>query len=1216
MSELLHSIEAWQPNLWRASWQGGLVILAAWAVARWGTFLTPRVMCWIWRLVCLKLLVTLFWTQPVAIAILPAASGPNIPATIDVEKPVSSASTTAPSPTPERFPLGEPHASTIRPNADSDGKVAIGTILVTLWIAGVSCAVALTVGRWFSAWRLCRAAATTDSELFQRLCQSEAKRLAIRRLPRIRLSPRVESPLLTGIWRPTIVLPARAAESFEEGELRLIFGHELAHLKRHDLLWNWLPTVVGWLFFFHPLVWLMKRCWLEAQEAACDELLIQSQTARPAEYARLLLKLATRSPAESRAGLAAAGVLGAYRNLERRVLAMSRVKSYSRRRFVVAASAVTVVGALIGIPWRLVAQQATTKTEQNPEQSTAVKEALARLAKSLQAMRGYDVQMTVTLDWPYKFVLADVMDPDHPTRTKKYEVQPWGPDEVPPKTVSVSRQVLSRSGQQRIELEEYDSHAEKSKRQKSLIVFDGKTIRFRPGTGDASIQMARGYCLAGYGGYPIYDGQYLTDHIPLDYLAAQQPSARVIQNPDEGSDLMGILFPAGEGKSSWPDSEFRVWLDRSHGFLPKRVEIYRRQGTEMLLYNRMDVIRFSEPVPGIWAPTEMAYTAFEIEPGPYRGQAVNVYHAVVDVDRSRWCADIDERLFLLPFPPGVQVWDFEKNLMFTTGPGDDGKDVKQLKAHATKTIAVNTGYSQHEELDLAKVRQSDRAAAATLLKYEAELKTNEAGAIKSVAVDVDPRYDGRGGPNLDDEGLSFVGKLRDLEQLHLGNTNITDAGLRHLEGLKHLKVLVLENTKITDAGLKHLASLENLRRLYLDNNIIRDGKPVRAVRITDEGIGSLKTLTRLEDLVLDRTQITDRGLERLQDMRSLRNLYLFGTSVTDEGVAKFKQALPNCQVARDRPPAATERKAPADQRAPVAPKAQGSDDLREDERKAAPLLATIAKEYGYALNADQNLQHVAPPFPAMRKELYRVMRPEQARDIPAGPTAIVFRWSNDGLATRNTTMTYSGSNPFANGQRLAGLLDNLMGIKKPMIDGPRELLDTTLTGDWVVRKGASDEQVVKELTTVLRKDFALRMRLEFHTVERPVYVVDGVYGYKPAPGGDKDTATREGRTLTNDVIEIFGKDLTRNIAGGGFGNFPTFLDWLGDWIGTPIVSDAKETPSGELSWFLHARRPSTKELEAEDHDPQLVLANITAQTGLTFSKETRSIRILFVSREK
>jgi beta-lactamase regulating signal transducer with metallopeptidase domain len=1222
MNELLRSLEpwasAWQANLWRASWQGGLAILAAWAIARWWNSLSPRVTCWIWRVVCLKLLVTIVWVEPVAIPILSAATptmAPSVAGANSIEPRLTDGATTLAIPQQPHVPSDTLGTT---PRVEREHPVAVSTILSLLWAACIAAFIAVTIGMWLSVRRLCASAAMTTSDLLAKACRDEANRLECRRLPRIRLSARVESPLLIGVLRPTIVLPQGVVESFDEAELRLMFGHELAHLKRRDLLWNWLPTATGWLFFFHPLVWLLKRCWFEAQEAACDELLIQRQIARPTDYGRLLLKLATCSPKEPRANLAAAGVLGAYRNLERRILAMTSVKSFSRRALIAAAAAVAVIGMLTIVPWRLAAHQAAAAAEPKPEQPLAVKEALAGLAKSLQAMRGYDVYMTVTLEWPYKDVLVDVKDPEHPTRTKTFEQRPWDPGEEPMKAVSISRQILSRDGKQRIEDEEYDSKTGKSARRMSLIVFDGSMMRVLNGTTSGNIRKAKGYCPQGGNGYPIYDGQYLMDHMPLEYLAGERPSTRLVGNQDKGSDLVGILFPAGEGEPSWRDFEFRVWLDRSHGFLPKKVQIYRRQGTEMPLYNQMDVIRFAEPKPGIWAPTEMTYTAFKIEPGPYHGKAVNIYHAAVDVNRSRWCADLDEGLFVLPFPPGVQVWDTRNNLAFTTGAGDDGKDIKQLMAHATKTIHVNQGDSlRREKLDLAKVRQPDRTAATALLKYEAELKANQTGAITSVVVRVDPRSIGLGGANLDDEGLACVGKLLDLEELYLDKTNITDSGLTQLEGLSHLKVLILENTKLTDAGLKHLAPLTNLRRLVVGNNIMHDGQPVRAVRITDEGLGNLKSLTRLESLNLDRTEITDGGLEKLQGMKSLRSLYLFGTQVTDDGVAKFKKALPDCQVARDEPPAPTEQK-PATEPNPKssAPaKEQGADDPREIQRKEAPLLAAMAKEGGYKLDEKQNLRRVAPPFPAIRKEWFRVGNPSLAQQTPAGPTTVVFRWSNDRLTNRETTITYSGQDPLVNGDSLSGLLDVLLEIKKIDVEGPRELLDKPITGDWVVRKGATDEQVVNELSAILRKKLALPVRLEFRTVERPVYVAEGVYRHKPVPGGrDKGTAIRADKTITTDVIEIFGKELVPNVVGGSGGKFQTFLDWLGNWIGTPIVSDVKEPPRDELSWTLHGRFVG-KEINAEDRDPALVLANITAQTALSFRKETRRVRILFVSRD-
>jgi hypothetical protein len=51
-----------------------------------------------------------------------------------------------------------------------------------------------------------------------------------------------------------------------------------------------------------------------------------------------------------------------------------------------------------------------------------------------------------------------------------------------------------------------------------------------------------------------------------------------------------------------------------------------------------------------------------------------------------------------------------------------------------------------------------------------------------------------------------------------------------------------------------------------------------------------------------------------------------------------------------------------------------------------------------------------------------------------------------------------------------------------------------------------------------------------------------------------------------------------------------------------------------LSWRLHERSPSTDDTRDEDHDPNLVLPNITAQTGLVFTLEKRPVRILFVEQ--
>jgi hypothetical protein len=253
----------------------------------------------------------------------------------------------------------------------------------------------------------------------------------------------VDGPLLTGIVRPTVILPDNAETTFDQSELRLMLAHELAHLKRRDLLWNWLPTVVGWLFFFHPLVWLLRRGWFESQEAACDEMVIQKEPVGAAEYGRLLLKLSAHWPRRPRASLAAAGVLGAYRNLERRILAMTHVKPFSRQSLMVSGGVIFVIAVLGITPWRLVAQDRTQETKaktdnaatagydlshvvhfeigrtQLPEGDKITIEEVRGTADTLTAGNMYEVKGTYTLNSADKAMLAafttvSANDPDNP----------------------------------------------------------------------------------------------------------------------------------------------------------------------------------------------------------------------------------------------------------------------------------------------------------------------------------------------------------------------------------------------------------------------------------------------------------------------------------------------------------------------------------------------------------------------------------------------------------------------------------------------------------------------------------------------------------------------------------------------------------------------------------------------------------------------------------
>lgn len=106
------------------------------------------------------------------------------------------------------------------------------------------------------------------------------------------LSDRAISPALFGLLRPRLLLHPDVLEHLSEEELKCIFMHELAHLKRLDLLWAWLSTFIQLVHWFNPLVWLAFRHMRNDRELACDESAIAALKPEEAvKYGQTLIKL-------------------------------------------------------------------------------------------------------------------------------------------------------------------------------------------------------------------------------------------------------------------------------------------------------------------------------------------------------------------------------------------------------------------------------------------------------------------------------------------------------------------------------------------------------------------------------------------------------------------------------------------------------------------------------------------------------------------------------------------------------------------------------------------------------------------------------------------------------------------------------------------------------------------------------------------------------------
>lgn len=119
-----------------------------------------------------------------------------------------------------------------------------------------------------------------------------ARRLGIRRLPQVRVDASAASPFVIGAWSPTLVMPATLPASIEASAREALIVHELAHIRRGDVLVRWLQNVARLVFFFWPPVWWLCRRLERYSEMACDQWAIKFSSVRPQLYAESLLEVA------------------------------------------------------------------------------------------------------------------------------------------------------------------------------------------------------------------------------------------------------------------------------------------------------------------------------------------------------------------------------------------------------------------------------------------------------------------------------------------------------------------------------------------------------------------------------------------------------------------------------------------------------------------------------------------------------------------------------------------------------------------------------------------------------------------------------------------------------------------------------------------------------------------------------------------------------------
>jgi beta-lactamase regulating signal transducer with metallopeptidase domain/HEAT repeat protein len=184
-----------------------------------------------------------------------------------------------------------PSAAPVVPAVPPKPRVGLGALLLALWSLGAVVLLArLAAGAWLVR-RVVRGARVLEQPDWTRPFYEVADRLGLDAEPRLVESREVRMPFATGFLRAVIVLPAESAAWNAERRCAVLI-HELAHVKRRDLVGHVVSRIACALYWFHPLVWTAARRLRAESERACDDLALVLGT-RAGDYAEHLLEIVT-----------------------------------------------------------------------------------------------------------------------------------------------------------------------------------------------------------------------------------------------------------------------------------------------------------------------------------------------------------------------------------------------------------------------------------------------------------------------------------------------------------------------------------------------------------------------------------------------------------------------------------------------------------------------------------------------------------------------------------------------------------------------------------------------------------------------------------------------------------------------------------------------------------------------------------------------------------
>lgn len=253
-------------HLWSVSWQVCVLAALAFLAERMYRNAPPSFRYWLWMLVLARLCVP--FDIPLPSSISGYVTGNINPITASFKN----------------IPGFDP--SPTLPGIDPF------TIVGIMWLAGTVSMLGLTGVRYIRSRRFLSEIEPVDQSEVCGLVNRLAAEMSIRKSVGLYITRNamLHTPALTGVIRPKIILPLEFT-SWPVEDLEPVLLHEMVHVRRNDLFFNWVQIIIQAVYFFHPIAWLANTRIRTSREEICDDVAISSLRMERKRYSLSMIRV-------------------------------------------------------------------------------------------------------------------------------------------------------------------------------------------------------------------------------------------------------------------------------------------------------------------------------------------------------------------------------------------------------------------------------------------------------------------------------------------------------------------------------------------------------------------------------------------------------------------------------------------------------------------------------------------------------------------------------------------------------------------------------------------------------------------------------------------------------------------------------------------------------------------------------------------------------------